>query len=98
MTAREDWTSKSGGIQWAPSHANPLLCSLGRDSRARSVYCFYLTDDILNIIMDNTNLHGQGFVQDWTDIESTDLSAYISVSARRRMYRSRDEAIRSLRD
>lgn len=67
------------------------------DPGSHSVYCFTsLADDIPKVIVDYTNLHGYGSIQDWTNIDRTDLRAYVSIFLLTRVQHSQNEASRSL--
>lgn len=68
---KPEYTSQFSGPPPMPRH----------DFGAYSVYCFnlYLTDYILKVILDYTNPHGQRSVQALTNIDSTDLRAYVGV-------------------
>lgn len=58
----------------------------------------YITDDILKLITDHTNLHGRRNITEWKDIDATDLQAYIGLVLLTGVYRSHNESTRSLWD
>lgn len=106
------WTSKNGEIVWAPTNSaaltnNPPGTGLkpGPTRYAKARICemvesfdLFFTTAITAQITKYTNLNGRRTVQKWKDIDDTTIRAYFGLLLLAGVYRSRDEATRSLWD
>ncbi|XP_034533127.1 piggyBac transposable element-derived protein 4-like [Notolabrus celidotus] len=107
----EDWISKSG-LSWSPSHEEtleyfpaptglapgPTRYAISQISTLKSAFDLFLTDDMLQLVLKRTNLHGREFTKGWKDIDLVDLEAYIGLLLLAGVYRSRSENVKSLWD
>lgn len=105
------WKSKSGQI-WSPTHtetlryhpaatgvlAGPTRYATARISTIKSSFDLFMTEEILQIVLDMTNLQGRRSVADWREVDATELQAYIGLLLLAGVYRSRNEATVSLWD
>lgn len=103
--AATGWTSRCGEIHWAPTNTHmqkytpastgmvqgPTRYATARMSSLVDSFNLYITDDILKVITDHTNLQGRRNIPDWKDIDGTDLRAYIGLLLLAGVYRSRNE-------
>uniref|UniRef100_UPI003AB0FFAC piggyBac transposable element-derived protein 4-like n=1 Tax=Centroberyx gerrardi TaxID=166262 RepID=UPI003AB0FFAC len=108
----DEWKSKNGQIVWSPSHAEtlryfpaatgmtpgPTRYATARISTVKSCFDLFMTEEIIQLLLDMTNLQGRRAVADWKDIDATDLQAYIGLLILAGVYRSRNESTRSLWD
>ncbi|XP_020483419.2 piggyBac transposable element-derived protein 4-like isoform X1 [Labrus bergylta] len=105
------WRSRSG-ICWSPTPAEtlpyipvptgltpgPTHHALSRISTVKSTFDLFLTDDIMKLILNMTNLQGRRSKKDWKDIDITDLQAFIGLLILSGVYRSHKESLHSLWD
>lgn len=98
--------SKSGKIQWAPYSDETLryvpvatrvtpgatLYAVARVSRMEDCFSLYLTDAMVQMSVDYTNLHGQRFTRHWTDTDPAEMRAFFSLLLLARVYHSCNEA------
>ncbi|XP_071369448.1 piggyBac transposable element-derived protein 4-like [Centroberyx affinis] len=108
----DEWRSKHGQIVWSPTHAEtlryipaatgvtpgPTRYATARISTVKSCFDLFVTEEIIQILLDMTNLQGKRSSADWKDIDATDLQAYIGLLILAGVYRSRNESTRSLWD
>ncbi|XP_044045463.1 piggyBac transposable element-derived protein 4-like [Siniperca chuatsi] len=105
----DEWKSKNGQIVWSPTHAEtlryfPAKCvtpgptryATARITTVKSCFDLFITEEIIQLILDMTNLQGRRSVRDWKDIDATDLQAYIGLLILAGVYRSRCESTCSL--
>uniref|UniRef100_A0A672YRK9 PiggyBac transposable element-derived protein domain-containing protein n=1 Tax=Sphaeramia orbicularis TaxID=375764 RepID=A0A672YRK9_9TELE len=111
-TVSEGWTSRSGDIQWAPTNVRtqpytpapsgmepgPTRYATAMISSVVDSFNLYITDDILKLIVDHTNLQGKRSVRGWRNIDIIDLRAYIGLVLLGGVYQSHNEPTRSLWD
>lgn len=85
--------SKSGEIQWAPYSdetlryvpvatrvtPGPTLYAVARVSSLEDCFSLYLTDAIVQIIVDYKNLHGQRFTRHWTKTDPAEMRAFFGL-------------------
>ncbi|XP_071396353.1 piggyBac transposable element-derived protein 4-like [Centroberyx affinis] len=106
-----EWKSKNGQIVWSPTHAEtlryipatgavpgPTRYATTRISTVKSCFDLFMTEKIMQLLLDMTNLQGRRSLTDWKDIDATDLQAYVGLLILAGVYRSRDESTRSLWD
>lgn len=107
-----EWISKSREIQWAPSNKEtlhylsvattvtpgPTVYAVAHIGNLEDSFNLYLTDEIVQMIVDYTNLHGQRSVGKWTNTNPTEIRAYFGLLLLAGVYRSRNESTRSLWD
>lgn len=76
----------------------PTHYATARITTLQSCFDLFITEEIIQLLLENTNLHGMRFVMDWIDFDSTDIQAYIGLLILAGMYKSRYESTRSLWD
>uniref|UniRef100_UPI003AAEECD7 piggyBac transposable element-derived protein 4-like n=1 Tax=Centroberyx gerrardi TaxID=166262 RepID=UPI003AAEECD7 len=107
----DEWKSKNGQIVWSPTHGEtlryvpatgvipgPTRYATTRISNVKSCFDLFMTEKIIQLLLDMTNLQGRRSVTDWKDIDATDMQAYIGLLILAGVYRSRNESTRSLWD
>ncbi|XP_038584333.1 piggyBac transposable element-derived protein 4-like isoform X2 [Micropterus salmoides] len=110
-TSAQEWKSKHGKIVWSPTHyetlrytpykvltPGPTRYAISRISTVKSCFDLFMTEEIIQLVLDMTNLHGRRSTTDWKDIDATDLQAYFGLLILAGVYRSRNEDTRSLWD
>lgn len=110
-TADLQWNSKNGQILWSSTHTEtlrynpakgmtpgPTHYATARITTLQSCFDLFITEEIIQLLLENTNLHGRRFVTDWIDFDSTDIQAYIGLLILAGVYKSRNESTRSLWD
>ncbi|XP_019123568.2 piggyBac transposable element-derived protein 4 isoform X1 [Larimichthys crocea] len=105
------WTSKNGKIVWSPTNdetlryvpqtkgrltPGPTHYAIARISDPLSSFALLLTDEILQYIVDMTNLQGRRSVAGWRDVDKEELQAYVGLLVLSGLYRSRNESTLSL--
>ncbi|XP_034562753.1 piggyBac transposable element-derived protein 4-like [Notolabrus celidotus] len=105
------WRSRSG-LLWSPSHEEtlrwippptgltpgPTHYALARITSIISTMDLFLTEEVIQMVMGMTNLHGRRTVQDWKDVDETDIRATIELLLLSGVFRSRSESLQSLWD
>lgn len=105
------WTARSGCI-WSPSHektepylpaargmvSGPTRFATARIHDIESSFDIFFTADIIGTIVEMTNLRGKREVENWTDIDSTDVRAYIGLLILAGVYKSKGESSSGLWD
>uniref|UniRef100_A0A8C1PJ70 PiggyBac transposable element-derived protein domain-containing protein n=1 Tax=Cyprinus carpio TaxID=7962 RepID=A0A8C1PJ70_CYPCA len=76
----------------------PTHYATARITTLQSCFDLFITEEIIQLLLENTNLHGRRFVTDWIDFDSTDIQAYIGLLILAGVYKSRNESTRSLWD
>ncbi|XP_059196338.1 piggyBac transposable element-derived protein 4-like [Centropristis striata] len=106
-----EWTSKNGQI-WFPSNdatlryvapgrgliPGPTNYATTRIHDVKSSFDLFFTAEIISIIVQMTNLQGRRSVANWSDVDATDIQAYIGLLILAGVYRSKGESTRSLWD
>ncbi|CAM4570235.1 unnamed protein product [Leuciscus chuanchicus] len=63
-----------------------------------SVFNLFFTEEMIDLIVSMTNLHGRRTMSNWTGVDSTDIRAYMGLLILAGVYRSRGESTRCLLD
>ena len=101
-----EWRSRHGKILWFPTaeetlHYNPVptgitpgptLYAVAHISNMRSAFDLLITEEIIQLLCTNTNLHGRQRCEDWRDVDEVEMRAYIGILILAGVYRSRREA------
>lgn len=107
---RAKWLSKNGMISWATTEAKtlwyiPAAClpegptayALRRIRDIQSCMDLFVTEDIIQLVLGYTNLHGRRIHGDgWGGITMAELRAFFGLLILAGVYRSRDESTKSL--
>lgn len=104
------WTSKNG-LHWSSTNAEtlrfvppkimtpgPRHYATARIMDPRSAFQLLFTEDMVKLIVDQTNLQGRRSETDWINVDATDVEAYLWVLILAGVYGSRNESTRSLWD
>ncbi|XP_049913866.1 piggyBac transposable element-derived protein 4-like [Epinephelus moara] len=108
--AAAGWTSKNGKIVWSPTNAEtyryvpaatglvpgPTRYATAHITDPMSSFALLLTDDILQHIVDMTNLQGRRSTAAWRDVDKDELQAYVGLLVLAGVYRSKNESTLSL--
>lgn len=108
--AASGWNSKNGKIIWSPTNletlnyvlaltnitAGPTHYAAARIRDPASSFSLFLTEEIVQLTVDMTNLHGRRSVTDWREMDCDELRAYVGLLILSGVYRSRDESSLSL--
>ncbi|XP_034060484.1 piggyBac transposable element-derived protein 4-like isoform X1 [Gymnodraco acuticeps] len=103
------WTSKNGEI-WSPSNNDtlryipaarglvpgPTRYAITIIDDVESSFNLFFTAEIISSIVDMTNLQGGRSVANWSDVDATDIRAYIGLLILAGVYKSKGESTRSL--
>lgn len=102
------WKSKSGMV-WYPTNLETLWFQPAkaacpgitryanyRISDIRSSFGLFVTHEIIQVIVEMTNLHGQRKNSNWAPVDPTEIRGYIGLLILAEVYRSRGESIHSL--
>ncbi|XP_049320225.1 piggyBac transposable element-derived protein 4-like [Astyanax mexicanus] len=106
-----EWTAKNGQV-WSPSHsktlryiqapsgmiAGPTRYAITRIHDVASSFDLFFTPDMIQLILQMTNLHGRRSVSGWSDVDETEIRAYMGLLILAGVYRSKGESTRSLWD
>lgn len=105
------WSSKDKKILWSPSNevsahyvppripsSGPTLYAIARIKNPETAFNLFFPDDIIQLILDMTNLHGKRTVTNWAFLTAQELRAYMGLLILAGMYRSKNEATLSLWD
>lgn len=97
------WTSKNG-LHWSPTNTEtlryvpakiptpgPTRYTTARIVDPRSAFQLLFTEEIVNLIVERTNLQGRRSKTDWIDVDATDIEAYLGVLILAGVYKSGDE-------
>ncbi|XP_035521007.1 uncharacterized protein LOC118330532 isoform X2 [Morone saxatilis] len=106
-----EWKSKKGHILWSPTPPEtlghvpatggtpgPTRYATSRISTLKSCFDLFLTEEIIKLLVDTTNVQGKRSIKDWKDLDATDMEAYIGILILAGVYRSRNESTPSLWD
>ena len=105
------WTSTNCEI-WSPSNNDtlryipaarglvpgPTRYAITRIDDVESSFNLFFTAEIISSIVDMTNLQGGCSVANWSDVDATDIRAYIGLLMLAGVYKSKGESTRSLWD
>lgn len=108
--AASGWNSKNGKIIWSPTNletlnyvlaptnitAGPTHYAAARIRDPASSFSLFLTEEIVQLTVDMTNLHGRRSVTDWREMDCDELRVYVGLLILSGVYRSRDESSLSL--
>ncbi|CAM4556982.1 unnamed protein product [Leuciscus chuanchicus] len=88
--------SLSSACQRSDSRADALCHRKGPEQG----FCVQsvITEEMIDLIVSMTNLHGRCTMRNWTGVDSTDLRAYMGLLILAGVYRSRGESTRCLWD
>lgn len=106
-----EWTAKNGQV-WSPSHAEtlryiqaptgmmpgPTRYAISRIHDVASSFDLFFTPDMIQLIVQMTNLHGRRSVSGWSDVDAQEIRAYMGLLILAGVYRSKGESTRSLWD
>ncbi|XP_038568008.1 piggyBac transposable element-derived protein 3-like [Micropterus salmoides] len=105
----DEWKSTNGQIVWHRTEAEtlryfpekcapwgPTRYATSRITSVKSCFDLFITDEIIQLIVDMTNVQGRRSVSQWKDIDATDLQAYIGLLLLAAVYKSRNESTCSL--
>ncbi|XP_051273966.1 uncharacterized protein LOC127373486 [Dicentrarchus labrax] len=97
-----EWKSKKGQILWSPTppetlgHApgtggtpGPTRYATSHISTLKSCFDLFVTEKIIKLLVDTTNVQGKHSIKDWKDLDATDMEAYIGILILAGVYRSR---------
>ncbi|XP_058235984.1 activating transcription factor 7-interacting protein 1 isoform X4 [Hemibagrus wyckioides] len=76
----------------------PTLYAIAKVQDVASTFNLFFTEEMIDLIVSMTNLHGRRTVKNWTGVDSTDLHAYMGLLILAGIYRSRGESTRCLWD
>ncbi len=76
----------------------PTRYAIARVQNVDSVFNLFFTEEMIDLIVSMTNLHGRRTMRNWTGVDSTDLRAYMGLLILAGVYRSRGESTRCLWD
>ena len=107
-----EWMSRHGKIMWFPTaeetlHHNPVstgftpgptLYAVAHISNLRSAFDHFITEEIIQLLCTNTNLHGRRRCEDWKNVDEVEMRVYIGILILAGVYRSRHEATRGMWD
>ncbi len=110
--AAAGWRSKNGHIEWSPTTTEtlpdipaatgltpgPTSYATSQIDTLRSTFDLFLTDEIIQHIVNMTNRHGRRSYTAWKDVDATELQAFIGLLLLAGVYRSRKESTDSLWD
>ncbi|KAJ8389231.1 hypothetical protein AAFF_G00122510 [Aldrovandia affinis] len=109
-TAGSEWKAKNGQV-WSASHHEtlryfPATCrcpgptryAITRISNVTSAFNLFITKEIIQLVVEMTNLQGFRTVTNWKETDSTEIQAFIGLVILAGVYRSRNEAVLSLWD
>ncbi|KAL1277133.1 hypothetical protein QQF64_023806 [Cirrhinus molitorella] len=72
-----------------------LTCyATARIATVQSCLDLFITEDIIQLLLENTNLQGRRSVKNWTDFDSTDIKAYIGLQILAGVYRFLSSTLR----
>ncbi|KAL7388235.1 hypothetical protein ABVT39_009596 [Epinephelus coioides] len=105
------WTGKNGEV-WFPTNTEttyftlptrgvtpgPTRYAIVRVSNIESTFDLFFTEDMIELLVDMTNLQGRRALKSWTDVDAVDLRAYIGLLILAGVYRSKGESTRCLWD
>nr|XP_033504757.1 piggyBac transposable element-derived protein 4-like [Epinephelus lanceolatus] len=105
------WTGKNGEV-WFPTNTEtthftlptrgvtpgPTCYAIVRVSNIESTFDLFFTEDMIELLVDMTNLQGRRALKSWTDVDAVDLRAYIGLLILAGVYRSKGESTRCLWD
>ncbi|KAJ8383622.1 hypothetical protein AAFF_G00215930 [Aldrovandia affinis] len=107
-TAGSEWKAKNGQV-WSASHQEtlryfPATCrrpgptryAITRISDVTSAFELFITKEIIQVVVDMTNLQGFRTVTNWKKTDSTEIQAFIGLVILAGVFRSRNEAVLSL--
>ncbi|XP_058470744.1 piggyBac transposable element-derived protein 4-like [Solea solea] len=111
-TGEGGWISKSRNIVWSPTEnqtvpyepdtddtdlkPGPTLWATSKMHSLESAFDLFITEEIVNVIVEMTNSQGRHKVPDWRDIDATELRAFIGILLLTGVYKSTNESMRSL--
>ncbi|XP_028432779.1 piggyBac transposable element-derived protein 4-like [Perca flavescens] len=76
----------------------PTCYAIARVQNIDSVFNLFFTEEMIDLIVSMTNLHGRRTMRNWTEMDSTNLRAYMGLLILAGVYRSRGESTRCLWD
>ncbi|XP_058252363.1 piggyBac transposable element-derived protein 4-like [Hemibagrus wyckioides] len=76
----------------------PTRYAIVRVQNVVSAFDLFITEEMIDLIVRMTNLHGRRTMKNWNEIDSTDLRAYMGLLILAGVYRSKGESTRSLWD
>ncbi|XP_046726710.1 piggyBac transposable element-derived protein 4-like [Silurus meridionalis] len=105
------WIGKNGQV-WFPNNeetlrfvkhargvtSGPTRYAIARVQDVDSAFDLFFTVEMIDLIVNMTNLNGQRTNKTWTDVDSTDVKAYMGLIILAGVYRSRGESTGSLWD
>nr|XP_033472352.1 piggyBac transposable element-derived protein 4-like [Epinephelus lanceolatus]XP_033472354.1 piggyBac transposable element-derived protein 4-like [Epinephelus lanceolatus] len=103
------WKSRNGQVIWGPTPdetlryfpppiltSGPTRYASDRISSPKTSFELFITEEIIQLILKNTNLQGRRTAAEWKDVDVEELWAFIGLLILAGVYRSRDEATQSL--
>lgn len=105
------WVGRNGEV-WSPTNAEtthfslpargvtpgPTHYAVVRVDTIVSAFDLFLTTDMIELIVAMTNLNGRRSQKNWTDVDSTELRAYVGLLILAGVFRSKGETTLSLWD
>lgn len=105
------WVGRNGEV-WSPTNAEtthfslpargvtpgPTHYAVVRVDTIMSAFDLFLTTDMIELIVAMTNLNGRRSQKNWTDVDSTELRAYVGLLILAGVFRSKGETTLSLWD
>ncbi|XP_054639964.1 piggyBac transposable element-derived protein 4-like [Dunckerocampus dactyliophorus] len=105
----KNWRSKNGKIMWSATHdvarhyippaiplPGPTCYATARISSPESAFNLFFTEDMINLIVEMTNIQGNRAKSGWTAMTAQEMRTYLGLLILSGLYKSRHEATSSL--
>nr|XP_061828933.1 piggyBac transposable element-derived protein 4-like isoform X1 [Nerophis lumbriciformis] len=111
VDSQDVWRSRNREILWSPSHevtlpflpppiwnSGPTNYAVSRIRSPETAFGLFFPDDIMQHLLQMTNLQGQRSVTAWQDINMVELRAYLGLLILSGIFKSRHESTKSMWD
>ncbi|XP_061734550.1 piggyBac transposable element-derived protein 4-like isoform X2 [Nerophis ophidion] len=111
IDSQDVWRSRNREILWSPSHevalpflpppiwnSGPTNYAVSRIRSPETAFGLFFPEDIMQHLLQMTNLQGQRSVTAWQDINMVELRAYLGLLILSGIFKSRHESTKSMWD